>query len=78
MYKNKTKEELLADVYRLEVSLNKSKELVNKQDELIDKIIGLIEEFKQKNWLNRLIVVVKLVSTILQLIKEYKDDTRRA
>lgn len=78
MYKNKTKDELLLDVYRLEVSLNRSNEVINKQKKLIDDIAQLIEEFKQKGWLSKVLAAIKLIAAILELIKAYKDDTRRA
>lgn len=78
MYKNKTKEELLLDVYRLEVSLNRSNEVISKQQKLIDEIAELIEEFKQKGWLSKVLVAIRLIAAILELIKQYKDDTKRA
>lgn len=73
-YKNKTKEELLADVYRLEIANNKAKEHVNKLEQLLDKIQVILEDFKGKNWINKAINVAKLILTIVELIKEYRNE----
>lgn len=73
-YKNKTKEELLNDVYRLEIANNKSKEQVNKLEQLLDKIQVILEDFKGKNWINKAINVAKLILTIVELIKEYRNE----
>lgn len=73
-YKNKTKEELLNDVYRLEIANNKAKEQVNKLEQLLDKIQVILEDFKGKNWINKAINVAKLILTIVELIKEYRNE----
>lgn len=73
-YKNKTKEELLNDVYRLEIANNKVKEQVNKLEQLLDKIQVILEDFKGKNWINKAINVAKLILTIVELIKEYRNE----
>lgn len=73
-YKNKTKEELLADVYRLEIANNKAKAQVNKLEQLLDKIQVILEDFKGKNWINKAINVAKLILTIVELIKEYRNE----
>lgn len=73
-YKNKTKEELLTDVYRLEIANNKAKVQVNKLEQLLDKIQVILEDFKGKNWINKAINVAKLILTIVELIKEYRNE----
>lgn len=73
-YKNKTKEELLNDVYRLEIANNKAKVQVNKLEQLLDKIQVILEDFKGKNWINKAINVAKLILTIVELIKEYRNE----
>lgn len=73
-YKNKSKEELLLDVYRLEVAVNKGKERIEKLEDLIEKIKEKLVAFKESNFFKKVYLVTSIIVEILNVIKSLDDD----
>ena len=73
-YKNKSKEELLIDVYRLEVLNNKNKATINKLEDIITKIKDLVLKFKESSVFKKLFIAATILMEILTLINELNND----